>query len=75
MRCDAPGYAAAMSEDRYTYPAEGETSEDRDRDFTDVEEQARLAEHRSVVNAEEPEGAQGTSADAQGHNPAARESL
>jgi len=64
-----------MSEDRYTYPAEGETSQDRDADFTDVEEQARLAERRAVVNAEEPERAQGTSADAPGHNPADRGAL
>ncbi len=64
-----------MSEDRYTYPAEGETSVDRDRDFTDVEEQARLAEERAVVNADEPDGAQGTSADARGTNPADRGSL
>ncbi len=64
-----------MSEDRYTYPAEGDTSADRDVDFTDVEEQAHLAEHRAVVNDSEPEREQGTSADAPGHNPADRGSL
>lgn len=61
-----------MSEDRYTYPAVDDTSRDRDRDFTDVEEQARLAEERAVVNAQEPEREQGTSADAPGTNPADR---
>ena len=69
------GYALTMSEDRYTYPAEGDTSEDRDRDFTDVDEQARLAERRAVVNDEEPHREQGTSADAPGHNPSDRGSL
>ncbi len=64
-----------MSEDRYTYPAEGDTSQDRDLDFTDVDEQERLAHRRAVVNDQEPERAQGTSADAPGNNPADRGSL
>lgn len=64
-----------MSEDRYTYPAEGDTSEDRDLEFTDLDEQARLAADRVVVNDEEPEREQGTSADAPGSNPSARGSL
>ena len=64
-----------MSEDRYTYPGEGDTSADRDVDFTDEDEQARLAERRAVVNDQEPERSQGTSADAPGRNPADRGSI
>lgn len=62
-----------MSEDRYTYPAQGEDPRARDRELTDIEEQDRLRRERHVTNAQPPERAQGTSADAPGHDPSDRE--
>lgn len=62
-----------MSEDRYTYPTEGDDPRERDRELTDAEEMARLQRERHVTNAQPPERSQGTSADAPGHDPSDRE--
>ena len=62
-----------MSEDRYTYPTDGEDPHERDEEFTDAEKMARLARERQVTNPQEPEREQATSADSPGHNPADRE--
>ena len=64
-----------MTEDRYTYPAEGEDPRERDEEFTDAAEMARVQRERHVTNPQEPERDQGTSADAPGRNPADRGSL
>ena len=64
-----------MSEDRYTYPTEGDDPRERDAEFSDAEEMARVARERHVTNPEEPERDQGTSADAPGTNPADRDSI
>jgi hypothetical protein len=62
-----------MSEDRYTYPSEDEDPRDIDRELTDTERQARLAKQRHVTNPQQPERAQGTSADAPGVDPSDRD--
>ena len=59
-----------MTEDRYTHPTNGEDPRERDEEFTDAEEMARLERERQVTNPQEPEREQGTSADAPGRNPA-----
>jgi hypothetical protein len=64
-----------MTEDRYTHPTDGEDPRERDEEFTDAEEQARLARKRHVTNPQTPEREQGTSADAPGRNPADRGSI
>jgi hypothetical protein len=61
-----------MSEDRWTYPAEGDTSGDIDREMTDPESVAAKQEQRIVVNPQEPSSHQGHSADAMGTNPSDR---
>ena len=62
-----------MSEDRYTYPAEEDDPREVDREFTDAEHQAKLAEERHVTHAQKPLRKQGTSADTPGRNPADRQ--
>jgi hypothetical protein len=62
-----------MSEDRYTYPAEGDTPRDIDREVTDAETVARKQAERQVTHPQPPERVQGTSADAPGHDPSDRE--
>ena len=64
-----------MSEDRYTYPTHGEDPRERDREFTDAEEVARVQRERHVTHPQPPERDQGTSADAPGDNPADRDSI
>ena len=64
-----------MSEDRYTHPTEGEDPRERDQEFTDPEEVARVQRERHVTHPQEPERDQGTSADAPGDNPADRDSI
>ena len=61
-----------MSEDRYTYPTDGEDPRERDAEFTDSEKMAKLARERQVTNPQKPEGEQATSADSPGRNPADR---
>ena len=67
------GYRHGMSDSRYTYPAEGDDPRQIDREFTDEEEQARLARERAVTNPAPRERPQGTSADAPGRNPSDRD--
>jgi hypothetical protein len=62
-----------MSEDRYTYPGEDDTSRDIDREMTDAEAVARKQAERQVTHPQPKERAQGTSADAPGVDPADRE--
>lgn len=62
-----------MSEDRWTYPAEGDTSRDIDREQTDAETVARKQAERAVTHPQERERVQGTSADAPGVDPSDRE--
>jgi hypothetical protein len=61
-----------MSEDRYTYPATEDDPREGDRELTDAERQARLAEERQVTHPQKPQRSQGTSADAPGNDPADR---
>jgi hypothetical protein len=61
-----------MTEDRYTYPAEGDDPRERDEEFTDADEMAKVQRERHVTNPQAPERTQGTSADAPGRNPADR---
>jgi len=62
-----------MSEDRWTYPSEGDDSRDIDREMTDADSVARKQDERAVTHEQEPERAQGTSADAPGVDPSDRE--
>jgi hypothetical protein len=62
-----------MSEDRYTYPGEGETSRDIDREMADAETVARKQTERQVSHPQRPERQQGTSADTPGWDPSDRE--
>ena len=62
-----------MSEDRYTYPTDGEDPRERDEEFTDSEKMAKLARERQVTNPQEPEREQATSADSPGFDPADRD--
>jgi hypothetical protein len=64
-----------MSEDRYTYPADGEDPRERDEEFTDSEKMAKLARERQVTNPQAPEREQATSADSPGRNPADRDQI
>lgn len=61
------------SEDRWTYPAEGDDSRDIDREMTDAETVARKQAGRAVSHDQARERAQGTSADAPGRDPSDRE--
>ena len=62
-----------MSEDRWTYPAEGDDSRDIDREQTDAATVVRKQAERHVTHEQEPEGRQGTSADAPGQDPSDRQ--
>jgi hypothetical protein len=62
-----------MSEDRYTYPAEGDSPRDIDREMADAETVARTRAERQVTHPQPRERAQGTSADAPGVDPSDRE--
>jgi hypothetical protein len=62
-----------MSEDRYTYPGEGDTSRDIDREVSDAEAVRRKQAGRQVTHPQPAERAQGTSADSPGVDPADRE--
>jgi hypothetical protein len=62
------------SGDRYIKPADGEDPRDIDREFTDADGVARRQAERAVSHPQEPEGEQGTSADAPGINPSDRDS-
>jgi hypothetical protein len=61
-----------MSEDRYTHPTDGGDPRERDEEFTESEEMARVQSERQVTHPQTADGAQGTSADAPGTNPADR---
>ena len=61
-----------MSEDRWTYPAEGDDSRDIDREQTDPETVAAKQAERHVTHEQEAEGQQGTTADAPGRDPSDR---
>jgi hypothetical protein len=61
------------SEDRWTYPAEGETSKDIDAELTDAEVVERKQRERSVSHPQEPERHQGLSSDAPGVDPKDRD--
>jgi hypothetical protein len=61
------------SDDRYTYPTEGQDPRDRDREAADPEERARRARGQAVTHPQQPVRSQGTSADAPGHDPSDRE--
>lgn len=61
-----------MSEDRWTYPGEDDTSRDIDREQTDAETVARKQDGRAVSHPQSPTRTQGLSADAPGTNPADR---
>jgi hypothetical protein len=63
-----------MTEDRYTYPTEGDDPRERDEEFTDAAEVQRTQRERHVTNPQAPQSEQGTSADAPGRNPADRHS-
>ncbi len=58
-----------MSEDRWTYPAEGDDSRDIDREQTDAATVAAKQAERHVTHEQPAEGQQGTSADAPGKDP------
>jgi hypothetical protein len=62
-----------MSEDRYTYPAEGDSSADIDREMTDAETVTRKQAERQVTHPQPRERVQGTSADSPGVDPSDRE--
>jgi hypothetical protein len=64
---------SGASEDRYTYPAEGEDPRDIDAEHTDAETQRRLREKRAVSHPQDRERSQGTSADSPGVDPSDRE--
>ena len=61
------------SEDRYTYPAEGDDPRDIDREVRDPEAMTKRENERAVTHPQEPERPQGTSADAPGFDPSDRE--
>ena len=61
------------SEDRWTYPADADTSRDIDREQKDEETVARKREQRQVSHDQPVEREQGTSADSPGHDPSDRE--
>jgi len=61
------------SEDRWTYPAEGEDPRDIDRETADAEAVARKQADRVVSHDQPRERAQGTSADAPGVDASDRE--
>lgn len=61
------------SEDRWTYPADGDTPGDIDREMTDTESVERKQRERAVTHPQAPERAQGLSSDAPGVDPADRE--
>lgn len=62
-----------MSEDRWTRPAEGDTSWDIDREMADPDVVTRKQAERSVTHPQQRERVQGTSADAPGVDPSDRE--
>lgn len=62
-----------MSEDRWVYPATGETSVDIDHELTDAEVVARRQRDRSVTHRQAREGLQGLSSDSPGTDPATRQ--
>jgi hypothetical protein len=61
------------SEDRYTYPSEGEDPRDIDREVSDEKAMANRERDRQVTHPQEPERAQGTSADSPGFDPSDRD--
>jgi hypothetical protein len=61
------------SEDRYTYPAEGDDPRDIDREVTDADAMRHREATRQVTHPQEREREQGTSADRPGFDPADRE--
>ena len=65
-----------MSEDRWTYPAEGDDSRDIDREHADLDVGVavdRKQAERHVTHEQDTEGRQGTSADAPGEDPSDRQ--
>ena len=64
-----------MTEDRYTYPTDGEDPRTRDEEFTDAEEMERVQQERNVTRPQSPEGDRGTSSDSPGRNPSDRGSI
>ena len=61
-----------MSEDRWTYPAAGDTSRDIDEEVTDAATVAAKQHERAVTHPQVPGRTQGLSSDAPGVNPAER---
>ena len=61
------------SEDRWTYPAEGDTPAEADREQTDPEAVARTQDERAVTHPQHRERAQGLTSDAPGEDPSDRE--
>jgi hypothetical protein len=62
-----------MSEDRYTYPTEGQDPRTIDDEQTDGEVVAARQDERHVTHDQVAERSQGTSADAPGVDPSDRE--
>jgi hypothetical protein len=60
------------SEDRWTYPADEDTSRDIDREQADPDTVARKREARQVSHDQPAEREQGTSADSPGVDPSDR---
>ena len=70
-----PGYASVMSsDDRWTYPAEGDTPGDTDREATDAETVDDVRRSRTLKHPQDAVGGQGLSSDAPGVDPSERES-
>jgi hypothetical protein len=65
--------SSGTSDDRYTYPADGDDPRDIDRERTDEQKMAEAARDRAVTHPQDTERDQGTSADQPGLDPSDRE--
>lgn len=61
------------SEDRWVYPADGETPKQIDEELFDPEAAATLQQTRSVTHRQPPAGEQGISSDTPGTDPSTRQ--
>ena len=61
------------SDDRWTYPAEGDTPGDTDREASDAEKVEDIRRSRPVTHPQDEERAHGLSSDAPGVDPSERE--
>ena len=61
------------SDDRWTYPAEGDTPGDTDREATDPETVDQIRRSRPVKHPQDADREQGLSSDAPGVDPSERE--